>query len=219
MAVALRPRVALVGVPLALLITAAHLANDAFTNILPVFLPTLQQRFGLGEVALASLVAVISLSANVLQAFMGALTDRWGRRRAAALGLLVSSLLMSFVVVAPTVWALLAMLTIGGIGSAIFHPGAVAMMRDVGLAQEPGDRPLRRRRRARQRHHAGDRAGDPAEPRSAVRAVAGPRRRGVERGALRVGAALDSRRGGPSARSCSTRSSSQARSGCCRWPA
>jgi MFS transporter, FSR family, fosmidomycin resistance protein len=132
MAVALRPRVALIGVPLALLITVAHLANDAFANILPVFLPTLQQRFGLGEVALASLVAVISLSANVLQAFMGALTDRWGRRRAAALGLLVSSGLMSFVVVAPTVWALLAMLTIGGIGSAVFHPGAVAMMRDVG---------------------------------------------------------------------------------------
>lgn len=132
MSVALRPRVALVGVPLALLITTAHLANDAFTNVLPVFLPTLQQRFGLGEVALASLVAVISLSANVLQAFMGALTDRWGRRRSAALGLLLSSCLMSFVVVAPTVWALLAMLTIGGIGSAIFHPGAVAMMRDVG---------------------------------------------------------------------------------------
>jgi MFS transporter, FSR family, fosmidomycin resistance protein len=132
MAVALRPRAALVGVPLALLITTAHLANDAFTSVLPVFLPTLQQRFGLGEVALASLVAVISLSANVLQAFMGALTDRWGRRRAAALGLLLSSCLMSFVVVAPTVWALLAMLAVGGIGSAIFHPGAVAMMRDVG---------------------------------------------------------------------------------------
>ncbi|MDA0699807.1 MAG: MFS transporter [bacterium] len=132
MAVAVRPRIALVGVPLALLITTAHLANDAFTNVLPVYLPTLQQRFGLGEVALASLVALISLSANVLQAFMGALTDRWGRRRAAALGLLLSSVLMSFVAVAPTVWALVAMLAIGGLGSAIFHPGAVAMMRDVG---------------------------------------------------------------------------------------
>jgi MFS transporter, FSR family, fosmidomycin resistance protein len=132
MAVALRPRVALVGAPLALLITAAHMTNDAFANVLPVFLPTLQQRFGLGEVALASLVAVISLSGNVLQAFMGALTDRWGRRRAAALGLMLSSILMSFVVVAPTVWVLVAMLALGGVGSAIFHPGAVAMMRDVG---------------------------------------------------------------------------------------
>lgn len=132
MAVALRPRAALVGVPLAALITTAHMANDAFSNILPVYLPTLQQRFGLGEVALASLVAVIALSANVLQAFMGALTDRWGRRRAAALGLLLSSVLMSFIAVASTVWALVAMLAIGGLGSAIFHPGAVAMMRDTG---------------------------------------------------------------------------------------
>lgn len=132
MAVALRSRVALAGAPLALLITGAHLANDAFSNVLPVYLPTLQQRFALGEVALASLVAVVSLSANVLQAFMGAITDRWGRRRSAALGLLLSSVLMSFLAVAPTVWALVAMLAIGGLGSAVFHPGAVAMMREVG---------------------------------------------------------------------------------------
>jgi MFS transporter, FSR family, fosmidomycin resistance protein len=134
-AVTLRPRVALIGAPLAFLITGAHLANDAFSNVLPVYLPTLQQRFGFGEVALASLVALIALSANVMQAFMGALTDRWGRRRAAAFGLLLSSVLMSFVVVAPTVWALVAMLAVGGLGSAIFHPGAVAMMRDVGGRQ------------------------------------------------------------------------------------
>ena len=132
MAVALRPRTALIGVPLAGLITLAHFANDAFSNILPVYLPTLQQRFDLGEVALASLVATIALSANVLQAFMGALTDRWGRRRAAALGLLLSSVLLSFIAVAPTVWALVGMLALGGLGSAIFHPGAVAMVRDAG---------------------------------------------------------------------------------------
>ena len=132
MATLLTPRAALVGVPLAALITTAHLANDAFSNILPAYLPTLQARFGLGEVALASLVAVISLSANVLQPFMGVFTDRWGRRRAAALGLLLSSVLMSFIAVANSVVALVLMLIIGGLGSAIFHPGAVAMMRDTG---------------------------------------------------------------------------------------
>lgn len=132
MASIVRPRTALVGVPLAGLIATAHLANDAFSNILPAYLPTLQVRFGLGEVALASLVALISLSANVLQPFMGAFTDRWGRRRAAALGLLMSSVLMSFIAVSNSVWSLVAMLAVGGLGSAIFHPGAVAMIRDTG---------------------------------------------------------------------------------------
>ena len=132
MAIAAPTRVALTGVPLALLITGAHLANDAFSNVLPAFLPTLQLRFGLGEAALAGLVALISISANVLQAFAGALTDRWGRRRAAAMGLLLSSLLMSFIAVAPSVTVLVLLLAFGGIGSAVFHPGAVAMMRGVG---------------------------------------------------------------------------------------
>lgn len=132
MAVATRSRVVLTGPPLALLITGAHLANDAFTNILPVYLPTLQLRFGFGEAMLATLVALISLSSNVLQAFVGALSDRWGRRRTAAIGLILSSVLMSFIAVAPTVWALVLVLAIGGLGSAIFHPGAVSMMRDVG---------------------------------------------------------------------------------------
>jgi MFS transporter, FSR family, fosmidomycin resistance protein len=132
MAVAVRSRVVLTGPPLALLITGAHLANDAFTNILPVYLPTLQLRFGLGEAMLATLVAIISLSSNVLQAFVGALSDRWGRRRTAAMGLILSSVLMSFIAVAPTLWALVLVLAIGGLGSAIFHPGAVSMMRDVG---------------------------------------------------------------------------------------
>jgi MFS transporter, FSR family, fosmidomycin resistance protein len=132
MAVAAPTKVALAGAPLALLITTAHLANDAFSNVLPAFLPTLQLRFGLGEAALAGLVALISLSGNVLQAFAGALTDRWGRRRAAALGLLLSSVLLSFIAVAPSVAVLVVLLAFGGIGSAVFHPGAVAMVRGVG---------------------------------------------------------------------------------------
>lgn len=133
MSVAVRSRLVLTGPPLALLITAAHLANDAFSNILPVYLPTLQLRFGLGEAMLATLVALISLSSNVLQAFVGALSDRWGRRRTAAIGLILASVLMSFIAVAPTVWALVLVLAVGGLGSAIFHPGAVSMMRDVGV--------------------------------------------------------------------------------------
>lgn len=125
-------RPSLAGAHLAILLAVAHATNDAFTNILPVFLPTLQARFGLGEAALAGFVALISTSSNVLQAFAGALVDRWGRRRAAALGLIAGSALMSFLSVVPSVWALFLVLAVGGLGSAVFHPAAASMARAVG---------------------------------------------------------------------------------------
>ncbi|MEX2540172.1 MAG: MFS transporter [Trueperaceae bacterium] len=131
-------RSALTGVNLAFLLTLAHAANDAFTNILPAFLPILQVRFGLGEAALAGFVALISVSSNVMQAFAGALVDRWGRRRSAALGLIVGSTLMSFLAVVPTVWSLFLLLAIGGLGSALFHPGAASMVHGAGTRRGLG---------------------------------------------------------------------------------
>lgn len=124
-------RFTLSGLNLAILLTLSHAANDAFSNVLPVFLPIFQERFGLGEALLASLVAVISLSSNVLQAFMGALADRWGKRRSAALGLIIGATLMSFIAVVPSVWMLFILLAVGGLGSAIFHPAASSMARNV----------------------------------------------------------------------------------------
>lgn len=128
---ALRPAT-LSGLSLTFLLTLAHGTNDAFANVLPVFLPTLQARFGLGEAVLAVMVAVISLSANVLQPVFGGFVDRWGRRKTAALGLIIGSTLMGFVSVTPNVWSLFFVLAVGGLGSAAFHPAAASMARNTG---------------------------------------------------------------------------------------
>ncbi len=120
------------GLSLTFLLTFAHSANDAFTNVLPVFLPTLQDRLSLGEAVLAVAVAVISLSSNVLQPVFGGFVDRWGKRRSAALGLIVGSTLMGFVSVAGNVVSLFFILAFGGLGSAIFHPAAASLARDTG---------------------------------------------------------------------------------------
>ncbi len=124
--------IALSGLRLSILISLAHTVNDGFTNVLPVFLPTLQARFSLGEAVLAVAVAVISTSSNVLQPFFGLFVDRWGRRRSAALGLGVGSVLMGFVSVSPNLASLFLILAFGGIGSAIFHPAAAAIARTTG---------------------------------------------------------------------------------------
>ncbi|UCH25522.1 MAG: MFS transporter [Trueperaceae bacterium] len=126
------PGLALGTVGLALLLTAAHSANDGYANLLPVFLPALQERFGLREVGLASLVAVISVSSNVLQPFFGAIADAWGRRRSAAIGLVAGSLLMTLVPVASSVPLLVGLLAVGGLGSALFHPAAVSLAHAIG---------------------------------------------------------------------------------------
>src|SRR5690554_5227285 len=123
---------ALSGLSLTILLTLAHATNDAFTNVLPVFLPTLQDRLGLGEAVLAVAVAVISLSSNVLQPVFGTFVDRWGRRKSAAIGLIVGSVLMGFVSVAGSVWSLFFILAVGGLGSACFHPAAASLARDTG---------------------------------------------------------------------------------------
>lgn len=127
-----RRRFTLGGLNLAFLLMAAHATNDAFTNVLPAFLPTLQLRFGVGEAMLATFVAVVSISANVMQAFLGTLADRWGRRRSAAVGLIGGSVLMSFMAVAPNSLTLLLILAIGGLGSALFHPAAVSLIAGTG---------------------------------------------------------------------------------------
>ena len=119
------------GSGLSLLLVLSHSANDAFANILSVLLPTLQARFTLSETVLASFVAVLSISSNVLQPVMGALSDRWGKRRLAGVGLIAGSFLMSLLAVAPSVWMLVLLLAIGGLGSAAFHPAASSMVRSA----------------------------------------------------------------------------------------
>lgn len=120
------------GINVTLLLAVSHATNDAFSNVLPVFLPTIQARFGLGEAVMAVMVAVISISSNVLQPVFGGFVDRWGRRRTAALALIIGSTLMGFVSVAPNVWSLFFVLAVGGLGSAAFHPAAAAMARGTG---------------------------------------------------------------------------------------
>jgi FSR family fosmidomycin resistance protein-like MFS transporter len=129
MAISSMKRPALTAGGVSLLLTVSHTANDAFSNILPAFLPILQARFGLTETVLAVFVATISVSANVLQPLFGALSDRLGRRLVGALGVITCSGLLSLVGVAPNPWVLFGLLILGGFGSAAFHPAAGSIIR------------------------------------------------------------------------------------------
>jgi len=128
----LAQRIALTGTGLSGLLILVHATNDAFTSMLAALLPTLQSRFGLSEATLAFLVATLSFSSSVLQPFFGALADRLGRRLVGALGVVLSSSLLSLMGVVPDAWLLFLLLLLGGLGSAAFHPAATSMARSAG---------------------------------------------------------------------------------------
>lgn len=121
---------------LALLLTVAHLFNDALSSMLSALLPTLQERFGLSESWLAFLVATFAFSSSVTQPLFGALSDRFGRRALAAFGLVLSVSLLSLMAVAPSVWTLLGLLLVGGLGSAAFHPSGTGIARSSSVNKE-----------------------------------------------------------------------------------
>lgn len=114
------------------LLTTVHATNDAFTGMLAALLPTLQQRFGLAEATLALFVATLSFSSSMLQPLLGAVADRVGGRVMAAIGIVTSSVLLSLIAIAPSTYALLALLLVGGLGSAAFHPAGTGLVRKAG---------------------------------------------------------------------------------------
>jgi FSR family fosmidomycin resistance protein-like MFS transporter len=113
----------------AVMLSAGHLALDVLTGSIAVLLPTLQRRFDLDAAEVALLVGIELIAASLTQPLLGALADRFGRTRVAAVGLAVGAVLLSTLALAPSVPVLLAALVGGGLASAAFHPAANAAAR------------------------------------------------------------------------------------------
>ena len=126
------PRIALQSSGLVMLFALVHTVSDAVTNMLSALLPTIQSRFGLTETLLALLIAALSFSALVTQPLFGALADRLGHRRIAALGVIFNAILFSLIGIVPNVYSLFGLILIGGLGSAALHPAIASMARLVG---------------------------------------------------------------------------------------
>ena len=124
--------VTLQGSGLVLLFAFTHTVSDAITNMLSALLPTLQSRFGLSETVLALLVATLSFSALVTQPVFGALADRLGNRRIAALGVMLNAILFSLIGIVPNISILFGLILVGGLASSALHPAIASMARQVG---------------------------------------------------------------------------------------
>jgi FSR family fosmidomycin resistance protein-like MFS transporter len=118
--------------PTILLMAAAHVMVDGYGNIYAPMLPLLIPRLGLTLAAAGTLTMLFQLAASVAQVGFGHLADRWRPRTLITIGPVVSVTVLSLVGLATTRLALAAILIVGGLGAAAFHPPAAALAHRLG---------------------------------------------------------------------------------------
>ena len=123
--------------PTVLLMSCAHMMVDGYGNILAPLLPLLILRLDLSLAAAGTLTMLYQLAASVSQVGFGHLADRWRPRLLVIVGPVLSVTVLSFVGTASSTVMLGAILVLGGLGGAAFHPPAAALAHRLGVAR-PG---------------------------------------------------------------------------------
>jgi FSR family fosmidomycin resistance protein-like MFS transporter len=123
--------------PTVLLMSCAHMMVDGYGNILAPLLPLLIVRLDLSLAAAGTLTMLYQLAASVAQVGFGHLADQWRPRLLVMAGPVLSVSVLSLVGTATSTLMLGAILVLGGLGGAAFHPPAAALAHRLGRAR-PG---------------------------------------------------------------------------------
>jgi FSR family fosmidomycin resistance protein-like MFS transporter len=109
------------------LLAVSHFTIDAYSSFFSPLLPLLVTKLDLSLTLVGTLVAFSSLSTSFAQPLFGLLSDRLSRPWFVAFGPLIAALFISALGTASSYWGLVALLTLGGLGVAAFHPEAAAL--------------------------------------------------------------------------------------------
>lgn len=113
------------------LLALAHLSNDITIGALPAILPFFVSQYGMDYSSVAGLMFASCFLSSVIQPAFGWLADRKSRTWYMSLGILLSGVSMGMAGLFENYWAIFAVITLSGIGGAIFHPEAARMVNKV----------------------------------------------------------------------------------------
>ena len=109
------------------LLAVGHLTIDSYSSFFSPLLPLLVPKLGLSLTLVGTLVALSSVTSSFSQPLFGLVSDRMRRPWFVAFGPLVAAVFMSGLGLAPNYATLVALLMLGGVGVAAFHPQAAAL--------------------------------------------------------------------------------------------
>jgi FSR family fosmidomycin resistance protein-like MFS transporter len=109
------------------LLSFGHFTIDAYSSFFSPLLPLLVVKLHLSLTRVGTLVALMSLASSMAQPLFGLVSDRMRHPWFVALGPLAAALFISSLGLAPDFGTLVALLMIGGLGVAAFHPQAASI--------------------------------------------------------------------------------------------
>ena len=110
---------------------STHFVTDCYGNMFAPLLPLLIPQLGLSLKTVGVLAMCFQMATSVSQLGFGALADRWRPRVLLMGGPVVSVLVLSLIGTSTSTPMLAAILLIGGLGGAAFHPPAAALVHAV----------------------------------------------------------------------------------------
>jgi MFS transporter, FSR family, fosmidomycin resistance protein len=110
------------------LLTFSHFAIDSYSSFLSPLLPLLIQKLDLNLTLVGTLVALSSIASSLAQPLFGFLADFMRRPWFIVFGPLCAGTFLCAVGLAPSYGSLVALVMLGGIGVAAFHPQAAVLV-------------------------------------------------------------------------------------------
>lgn len=120
---------------------AGHMVNDSYSSVIFPLLPLIKDHLNLTTSQIFWLAPLYSITANLLQPVYGMLSDKFSKRKFAALAPTITACFVSAIGLAPSYSILILLLVGAGVGIGLFHPQAAVMAseasgerRRIGLA-------------------------------------------------------------------------------------
>lgn len=114
------------------LVALGHLVIELCSQFMPVLYPVLIDTLALSYTQVGLISLVHGMGTTLIQPLFGYLSDRWDRRWMVVLSLAWLGLLMGLVGLTRSYWALVGLVGLAVLGSAAFHPSAVAVVSSCG---------------------------------------------------------------------------------------
>lgn len=111
-----------------LILSLSHLITDLTGSALPAMMPFLKNTLQLSYTAVGAVIMISNMTSSIIQPLFGYLSDKMELKWFLPVSILLTSIGFSFLGLAPSLMVLLILVTVHGVGIALYHPEGSKIM-------------------------------------------------------------------------------------------